>query len=633
MTSYPEHPRRVSPGEARTTKPVPEQPVLRVPSPTQQSGAPAWGAVLALLAIAIIVAGVAAMFILELWLADRIIPGVYVWDVDVGGLDRDQAVERLSAAFHYPDDRYPTLRYGEQVWPVDPADLGMQLDVAATVDAALAIGHRGELVDQLKEQLSVLVESELVAPVFTFEQGIGTMFISQLAQKVNQPLRNASLSLGEDLSVTVSPGRGGREVDGEATRQALIARIEEMGGGAVALVVRETEPLLTDLGAVQAQVQRILSSPITLTAPDSEPWIIEPATLAGWLILQPTTGDDVKATLSVTLDPGQASALAQEISSQVERPPTDAQFRFDDAAGTLVPLVDSVPGQTLDIIATMSLIETAANGDQRTVELPLTLVNPSFSTEDAAELGIVELIGEGTTSFAGSSASRVQNIIVGASQFDGVLVAPGETFSFNQYLGEVTAEKGYEESIIIWGNTTRADVGGGLCQVSSTAFRAAFWAGLPVAERWAHAFRVSYYEPPKGLDATIYSPSVDLKWVNDTGHHILIQTYVDRVNNTLTFRYYGTNPGRTVEMDGPYEDNPVTHGPPVYRDDPTLPKGETKQIEWAKDGLDVTVYRIIKEGGVEVQRETFFSRYRPWQAVYLVGTKEEETEDQSTQAP
>jgi vancomycin resistance protein YoaR len=579
------------------------------------------------LAVAIIVAGVAAMFILELWLADRIIPGVYVWDVDVGGLDREQAMESLSAAFRYPDDRHPTLRYGEQVWPVDPADLGIQLDAAATVDAALAIGHRGKLVDQFKEQLSVLVESELVAPVLTFDYGAGTMFISQVAQEVNQPLRNASLSLGEDLSVTVTPGRGGREVDGEATLQALVARVEEMGGGVVNLAVRESQPLLTDLGAVQAQVQRILSSPVTLTAPGSEPWIIEPATLAGWLILRPTAGDDGTATLSVTLDPGQASALAQEIASQVERPPTDAQFRFDDAMGMLVPIVNSVPGQTLDITATVSLIETAANSDQRTVPLALTPVRPSFSTEDGPQLGIIELIGEGITSFAGSSASRTQNIVVGASQFDGVLVAPGETFSFNQFLGEVTAEQGYEESIIIWGNTTRADVGGGLCQVSSTAFRAAFWAGLPVAERWAHAFRVSYYEPPKGLDATIYSPSVDLKWVNDTGHHVLIQTYVDRVNSTLTFRYYGTNPGRVVEMDGPYEDNHIDHGPPVYRDDPTLPKGETMQIEWAKDGLDVTVYRIIKEDGVEVQRETFFSRYRPWQAVYLVGTKAEETEE------
>jgi vancomycin resistance protein YoaR len=178
------------------------------------------------------------------------------------------------------------------------------------------------------------------------------------------------------------------------------------------------------------------------------------------------------------------------------------------------------------------------------------------------------------------------------------------------------------EGIIIWGNTTRADVGGGLCQVASTAFRAAFWAGLPIVERTPHAFRVGYYEPPLGMDATIYSPSVDLKWLNDTEHYILIHTYVDSVNSTLTFRFYGTNPGRTVELDGPFESNPVSHGPDVFREDPTLPKGEKKQIEWAKDGLDVTLDRVIKKNGVEVRRDTIFSRYQPWQAVYLVGTKE-----------
>jgi vancomycin resistance protein YoaR len=572
--------------------------------------------------MAVIIAGVATLGMLELWLGDRIIPGVYVWDVDVGGLTREEATARLAANFHYPVDRSPILRYGDQTWSIAPADLGVQPDLTATVNEALAVGHQSDLVERVKEQVSVLLGSRLVVPIFATDPGMGTMVVSRLTQGVNQPLRNATLSLGDNLEVVIIPGQAGHEVDAEATRQALVRRIEEMAGGEVELVVQETEPALTDVSTSQARAQRILSGPITLTAPESGRWTIEPKTLAGWLILQPMSGDDGKAMLSVNLDRGQTTRLAEEIAAQVERAPTDARFRFDDASGMLVAVTESVPGQTLDITATVAEIEGAAQSDQRTVSLPLIPVRPAIATEDAAALGISELIGEGVTKFAGSSASRVKNITVGAAQFDGVLVPPGETFSFNEALGEVTAEKGYEEGIIIWGNTTRADVGGGLCQVSSTAFRAAFWAGLPITERWAHAFRVSYYEPPLGMDATIYSPSVDLKWANDTGHYILIQTYVDTDKKTLTFRYYGTNPGRTVELDGPYESNPVPHGAAVYREDPTLPKGETKQIEWAKDGLDVKVYRIIKENGAEVQRDTFFSRYRPWQAVFLVGTKE-----------
>ncbi len=591
--------------------------------PIRESSKAAWVATLALLSLALLIAAVATLFILEMWLADRIIPGVYVWDVDVGGVTRDEAMARLLTSFRYPDDRYPLLRYGDQTWSVDPASLGTQLDVAATVDAALSVGHRGDVLARIAEQISVLLQSRLVVPVLTFEPGAGTIFLSQVGREVNQPLRNATLLLGEDLSVAVVPGQSGREVDVEATRQALVQRLAEMGGGEVELVLRESEPLLTDLSATQAQVQRILSGPVTLTAPDLELRTIEPSTLATWLILRPATGEDGSTTLAVSLDPGQMTRYAQGIAVEVERSPTDATFRFDDASGTLVPVVESVPGQTLDISTTVALIEDAANSDQRVVSLPLSPLPPAIASEDGPALGIVELIGEGVTNFAGSSSSRVQNIIVGATQFDGLLIPPGEIFSFNHYLGEVTAEKGYEESIIIWGNTTRADVGGGLCQVSSTAFRAAFWAGVPITERWPHAFRVGYYEPPIGMDATIYSPQVDLKWVNDTGHYILIHTYVDRANSTLTFRYYGTNPGRTVERDGPYESNPVKHDPPVYREDPTLTKGQTKQIEWAKDGLDVTVYRMVKENGDEVRRDTFFSRYRPWQAVYLVGTKQD----------
>jgi vancomycin resistance protein YoaR len=577
---------------------------------------------IALLAIVVILAGIATILILELWLADRILPGVYVWDIDLGGLTYDKATAQLAAEFHYPVGRNPALFYAGQRWPVDPQELGAKLDMAATVDAALAVGHQGSLLTRLQDQLDVLLSSELVRPVFTFDTGAGTTFLSRIAREINRPLRNASLSLGDNLTVQVITAQVGLQVDEEATLEALSRRIADMGGGDVELVVRQSQPLLTDVSAAQAQVQAILSGPIVLTASGFEPWTIEPPTLVNWLVLRPTTARDGSTALAVSLDPGQVSYLAQEIAAQIARQPTDARFRFDEAAGTLIPVVDSVPGLTLDVTTTVALIEQSATSSERSITLPLREIRPAIATEDGPQLGIVELLAEGQTNFAGSSSSRIQNIEVGTSQFDGLLIAPEETFSFDYYLGEVTAEKGYAEGIIIWGNTTRADVGGGLCQVSSTAFRAAFWAGLPIVERWPHSFRVSYYEPPVGLDATIYSPSVDLKWVNDTGHYILIQTYVDKQNQTVTFRLYGTNPGRTVEIDGPYESNPVPHGPPVYRDDPTLPKGQTQQIEWPKDGLDVTVYRIIKENGVEVQRDTFFSRYLPWQAVYLVGTKE-----------
>ncbi|HNS51293.1 MAG TPA: VanW family protein [Anaerolineae bacterium] len=602
------------------------RPAARVPAPPAAQPARrsrlSWELTIALLLVALLVAAAATFAIMQIWLADRILPGVQVWDVDVSGLTRAEAAERLQADLRFPADRYPIIRYGDQFWRTTPDDLSLRLDAAATAAAAFTVGHEGGLGRRLSDEIEVLLKGRLITPAFWDDPTAGSVLLNRIAAEVDRPLRNATIQVDDALQVVVTAGQSGRAVDQEASRQAVMRRVAEMTGGEVLLVVRESEPLLADMSAAQAEAQRILSAPVTLTAPGYSAWAVEPKILAGWLVLQPLKDEQDKATLHATVDQAQIQALAEQMAAQMALAPVNAQFRWSDAAGGLEAVVESAEGQQLDIAETVRLIVQAASSEERTVALPVRSIRPSLASEDAPSLGITALLAEGTTSFAGSAADRIQNIIIGTAQFDGLLIPPGETFSFNHYLGEVTTEKGYVEGIIIWGDTTRADVGGGLCQVASTAFRAAFWAGVPITERTAHAFRVSYYEPPLGMDATIYSPSVDLKWVNDTGHHILVHTWVDQSAQTVTFRFYGTNPGRTIELDGPYESNPVPHGEPVYRDDPTLPKGQKKQIEWAKDGLDVTVYRIIKQDGAEVGRDTFFSRYRPWQAVYLVGTKE-----------
>ncbi|RPI54753.1 MAG: hypothetical protein EHM56_05920, partial [Chloroflexi bacterium] len=189
--------------------------------PARQSRPLAWEATLALLALAIVVAGVATVLFLELWLADRILPGIYAWDVDIGGLSREEAAERLAGSFHYPPDRHLTLRYGDQAWPVDPADLGASLDVKATVDSAMLVGHSGNLSTRLREQLAVLLQSRLVMPVFAFQPGAADMFLSQFGREINRPLRNATLRLGDGLQVEVVPGQSGQEMDVQATSQAL----------------------------------------------------------------------------------------------------------------------------------------------------------------------------------------------------------------------------------------------------------------------------------------------------------------------------------------------------------------------------------------------------------------------------
>jgi vancomycin resistance protein YoaR len=232
------------------------------------------------------------------------------------------------------------------------------------------------------------------------------------------------------------------------------------------------------------------------------------------------------------------------------------------------------------------------------------------------------LIGQGVSHFAGSIENRKFNVGLAASRINGVLIPPGEEFSFVKTVGDISGASGYKQAYVIKSGRTVLDDGGGVCQVSTTIYRAALNTGLPITERTAHAYRVGYYEQgfPPGLDATIYSPSVDLKFKNDTGHHILVQARVEGTD--LTVDLYGTSDGRSVELTRPVIVSQSPALPEIRQDDPTLPKGTVKQVDFAAAGANVVFKRKVTKGGITYIDETIRSNFRPWQAVYLVGTKE-----------
>ena len=193
-------------------------------------------------------------------------------------------------------------------------------------------------------------------------------------------------------------------------------------------------------------------------------------------------------------------------------------------------------------------------------------VKPVLTTDKANTFGIKELIGSGTSLFKDSMDSRVYNINLASQRLNGILVAPNETFSFDKALGDISAFTGYKQAYVIANGRTVLGDGGGVCQVSTTFFRALLNAGLPIVERHAHAYRVGYYEEdsPPGLDATIYSPTVDLKFRNDTGNYILIQSVINLSQDRLTFFLYGKKDGRTVVMTNPVITSQTPPPPPLY---------------------------------------------------------------------
>ncbi len=597
---------------------------------------------LTLYAIIALLAFFAAFFVAyELVYRDRVILGVTVFGQPLQGLTRAEAAQFLQKQFGEPDAilaRFGgepiTLRDGAHTWRAYPWELGLRTDFTPVAEAASRLGHQGALPQILGDQARCLWFGCDLGTVAQFDEPTALAYLGWLAPQVDQPARDAALRV-DGLRVIATPAQNGRVLDGATMLEELRARVLTGDRADIARAFRETTPLLTNIDGATAQAKAILAAPVMLTF-NGRAWAVDQAALAAMISIQRQQTPDGKLNLGVSLNHAALVAYLQPVVRDIEQPARDARFHFDDKTGALTPTVPSQYGQSLDAEAAAKQIEqqllasaarlpgSASPLDTlsaRTIGLPVNLTKPTIAMEDAAKFGIKELAAQGVSNFRGSAPGRIQNIRTTTAAMDGIVIPPGAVFSFDQYLPEVVEANGYDDAYIIFADRTVLGPGGGVCQVSTTLFRAAFFGGYPIVERWAHAYRVGFYEPPTGLDATVFAPSVDLKFKNDTDNYLLIQPKIDLRTTTLTFNFYGTKPNRTVQMDDPIVENIVPHGPAIYTDDPTIKKGVVQQVDFAHDGEDVTIWRNISINGQVVKREKFFSRYQPWVARYAVGTK------------
>jgi vancomycin resistance protein YoaR len=246
------------------------------------------------------------------------------------------------------------------------------------------------------------------------------------------------------------------------------------------------------------------------------------------------------------LNLSQLSTYIEKLGKSIDSEPVNARIVINNSqASTFAP---ERPGKKLNREKAVNEIARAIFAGHSSATLDVDYIQPEITIDSINNLGINSLIGKGESDFTGSPTSRIHNIKTATQRFNGVIVKPGEEFSFNSLLGEVEASTGYKPELVIKNNKLEYEYGGGICQVSTTIFRAAIYAGLPIKERKNHSFPVRYYNP-QGFDSTVYPGVVDLKFVNDTPNHILIQGYV--VKNKLTFEIYGTDDGRKVAVDHP----------------------------------------------------------------------------------
>lgn len=563
----------------------------------------------------------------QVFFLNRGYPGVAVAGVKVAGLTLPQIETIVTQSAAIQLSRPITIQAGDQSWTFTGQELGLWVDVKGTASQAFQVGRSGNLLIDVLTHLSLIFAPQQIEPIVVYDRGPSNEILQQLTQRVNIPPQNAQIVIRSTGEVQLIPAQPGRRLHIEGTLPLIEEAIFNNNTGPVMAFTQEVVPSITTADAEPAyrQVKNLLSQPLIFsfnTATDAAEWRLVPETLAGMIEVFETIDAQGESKLAIAIDEAKLQPHMEEFARAINQEASDARLRFNDETGELQILQHSRDGRTLAMDTAYQRVAGAVAQGANRIELPIILTQAGVPSNNPDSLGIKQLVSEATSYFKGSSEARVHNIALAASKFDGVVVPPGQIFSFNQHLGPVTAEAGFDESAVIFGDRTAVGIGGGVCQVSTTAFRAAFFGGFELIERWAHGYRVSWYEigSTVGLDATIYTPNVDFKFRNDSGHYLLIQTKTDVGAGTLTFRFYGTPTNREVIVSEPVITNQVKHGPPIYEETPTLPKGIIKQVDWAKDGLDVTITRLVKQGDTILYEDKIISHYQPWQAVYQVGT-------------
>ncbi len=555
--------------------------------------------------------------------ASKIYSGISVGVLNFGGLTSQEAYNLLQEKWNQTQTKGWLLidTQGQQVTlPVLVTSAGdpdltyslISLDIEQTVLKASNFLRQGSIIHKFWGPLWIKFTGKKLKPVFKIEQERILIFIKENFPQLEQPPEPAKLIVDAADNLSVVTEKSGTVLDEAKFWQDLQTELDNFSNQTITLSVKNITPKLTESKVAELLPQaRALLKDLTLILKYGDSiWQIEPLIWHRWL--------GVKMENNQT-HVGLLPELAQdyfnkEIVSVINRPAQDAKFKLDN--GKVKEFQGSQLGQELKLVPSVLNIEEAVINNQTNVELVVEEVKPKIITAQTNELGIAEIIGVGKSNFAGSPKNRRHNIKVGADTLNGILIQPNEEFSLLKALGVIDASTGYLPELVIKGNKTIPEYGGGLCQIGTTVFRAALASGLPIIERRNHSYRVVYYEPA-GTDATIYDPEPDLRFINDTGQAILIQTKIEGDN--LIFEFWGTQDGRQVTQTKPKIYNIVAPPPTKIVETEDLPPGEKKCTEKAHNGADTEfTYTVVYPDGSK-KEQVFKSHYVPWQEVCLLG--------------
>ncbi len=588
-----------------------------------------WPVVL-LIVTALLVEGVVLLLLFgERDYLDRIYPNISIQGVDLSNHSTRTARGVLNQHYAPFLDRPVELRFSDQVWYPSAEELGISLDFDQAIQEAATLGHSDTRVGNFRTIAAVWqggVERPLAVQV---DQRVMQRYLLGIAQTIERRPRNANLALN-GTRVTVTPERDGLQVLVDETLQDITVAVQALNPHPLPVKVRTRTltPVVhdRDIAPLANELRAILAHPIVLTGPESEcggpcRWEWSPEEIARWVSLARGFTPDGHPTVSIQIDQVAIRNELVPIAKTLRREGTLPRLNWND--GQVQIFQPGQPGRGLDVTLTQSYINEALAGGPRTLGLPFVKIPPPINELNLSTLNLQGPLSVGVSSFRNSASYRMTNIRAGASRLHGLLIPPGAEFSFNNNLGPVNASGGFVLGSAIVDHRVQQEWGGGLCQVSTTMYRAAFWAGLPVTERHEHDFRIMWYEElgePPGMDAAIYTGAADLRFINDTGGWILIQTWVDLNRQRLFISFYGNALDRQVEMSHRIIKTLPKPTKSVTVDDPKLPRGTFRQTDWAQPGLVVEVYRDVWEHGTLVRRDTFPTTFKAWPNIFVRGT-------------
>lgn len=582
---------------------------------------------------ALSMAAVTLVYCGVVYFSGKYLPNTSVDSIDITGLTPDQALKKISENSPPLPDGTLTLTLDEVTTATQSASLRPYRNTHAVLQQLYAEQHPQNVVKKVTITLTALREPTAYHTQVRYNETLIRNFIQEAGSFAVKEGTYPSATLARTntpSSLSIYPGRYGRELEIEATVQSIQAVMHE-ASAAAEIKTASTAAELTEaeIEAAYTRAEPFVGSSIEVVADDLSFTLNDRDIIPLLAFLEGFSDDSV-------------TSLITEWKERIARPTQEPQFEYDTETLEVFSFTPPRSGRALQeqtaktaLLDSLHNLEKQVTNDTTTdntdssqtapsvsLTLPVETTEPKTSLADTNNLGIIERIGVGTSEYDHSIPNRIFNVSHTTEKINNHILAPGEEFSFNKTLGEVSSKTGFKSAYVIKNGQTELGDGGGVCQVSTTVFRAALNAGLNITRRLPHSYRVSYYELDQkpGVDATVYSGETDFRFINDTDHHILIHGEADSENLTMFIEIYGTSDGRTAEIIDHKTYNYRAPLPPEYYPDPSLPTGKLKQIDWSAAGITAEFTHVIKDrDGTITSEKTYKSVYRPWSAKFLQG--------------